>query len=95
MHFKGCEMGEQHRRGVGVGRGRTRRWRHRRWVESPLQKVDVRSCSLTAFETLGRLLRISAAIIGSRSREREDELRMTLGGPIDAAVCFGGNDGAK
>jgi hypothetical protein len=64
-------------------------------VKAPLQKMDIRSVSLTTFKPLGGLLRVPTAIIGSRSGKRQDELRMNLGGTIDAIVGFNGNDGAK
>lgn len=63
-------------------------------MKAPLQEVDVSSGSLAAFETLGRLLGITTAIIGSRSRQGEDELRMNFGGTIDAIVDFDGDDSA-
>lgn len=64
-------------------------------MEVPLEKVNVRSSSLTPTKAFSCLLSISAAIVCSGTREGENELRMILGGPTDATVIFDGNDGAE
>ena len=64
-------------------------------METPLEEMDIGSSPFTAFESLGRLFDITTSIIGSRARQRKDELRVRLGGIVHAHVCIEGNDCAE
>lgn len=98
VHLERAEMCEDHGGGVCIGcpaRGRSRgRGRNRvlgRWMESPLQEMNVccgfRRCTIYLLDfwlSLGRLL----------ARKREDELRILASRFRDTLVCVQWDDGA-
>jgi len=64
-------------------------------MESPLQEMDVCCRPLATFESLWRLLDVSATVVGCGAGQRQHELRVCSGRAVDAVVSFKGNHGAQ
>lgn len=79
VHFIHTQIGEDHSRGVVIGRRQSRPLSRR--VESPLEEVNVGNSA----SSLGRLLCLFG---GLRARERQDELRVLACGLHNTLVCI-------
>lgn len=96
VDFESRQMCEEHGAGMCVCGLHFRTGRSAgRWMESPLEKMNVCGGTLASFEPIGGLFYIPAAIIGCRPRQRKDKLRMGPGCAVDAMIRLERDDGAE